>query len=119
MQPRDYQLKFVDDFRQAVAEGDRCCVGVLPTGAGKTVIASKIAERVVSKGHRLLFLAHRDPLILQTESKFKAFGLETGIIKAGYSPNPSAPAQIAQIQTLATGNIPVPDWDVLILDKLF
>ncbi len=117
MQPRDYQLKFVDDFRQAVAEGDRCCVGVLPTGAGKTVIASKIAERVVSKGHRLLFLAHRDPLILQTESKFKAFGLETGIIKAGYSPNPSAPAQIAQIQTLATGNIPVPDWDVLILDE--
>jgi superfamily II DNA or RNA helicase len=117
MQLRDYQTQFVDDFRHALAQGDRYCVGVLPTGAGKTVIAAQIAKNVVDKGKRLLFLAHRDPLIFQTRSKFEAFGLDTGLIKAGQPLNPTAPAQIAQIQTLATGNIEVPDWDLLILDE--
>ena len=117
MQLRDYQIQFVEDFRQALAEGDRYCVGVLPTGAGKTVIAAQIAQNVVKKGKRLLFMAHRDPLIFQTLDKFEAFGLDTGIIKSGNPLNLAAPAQIAQIQTLATGSIEVPDWDLLILDE--
>lgn len=117
MQLRNYQLQFIKDFRQAVVEGDRYCVGVLPTGGGKTVIAAKIAEGVVNKGKSFLFLAHRDPLIFQTHSKFQSFGIETGIIKSGVKPNPAAPAQIAQIQTLATGSVPVPNWDLLIFDE--
>ena len=117
MQLRDYQIQFVEDFRQALAEGDRYCVGVLPTGAGKTVIAAQIAKNVVKKGKRLLFMAHRDPLIFQTQNKFEAFGIDTGIIKSGNPLNLSAPAQIAQIQTLATGSIEVPEWDLLILDE--
>ena len=39
---RGYQLKAIEDLRQAIREGKRRIVIQMPTGGGKTLIASEI-----------------------------------------------------------------------------
>ncbi len=56
---------------------------VLPTGCGKTVVFSKIAEECVRKGDRVLILAHRGELLDQAADKlFKVTGLRCAVEKA-------------------------------------
>ena len=43
---RPYQQKVIDDLADALRKGYRHPLLVLPTGAGKTVIASKLAEGI-------------------------------------------------------------------------
>jgi len=117
MEPRPYQTQVVQDFHHAVTEGDRHCLAVLPTGSGKTVIAAKVTQDYVTWGKRVLFLAHRAPLITQAYTNFQLFGIDTGIIQSGQPLNLHAPVQVGQLQTLATGNVEIPDWDLLILDE--
>jgi superfamily II DNA or RNA helicase len=71
------------------------------TGAGKTIIAGKICADLVARGMRLMFLVHLDVLVGQTHRKMQAFGLRCGFIKAGWREDPTAPIQIASIQTMA------------------
>lgn len=44
---------------------------------------------------------HRRELVEQARQRFAAFGVNAGVILAGYRPNPFARVQIASIQTLA------------------
>ncbi|MDX2241550.1 MAG: DEAD/DEAH box helicase family protein [Leptolyngbyaceae cyanobacterium bins.302] len=114
---RDYQHQVIADLRTAIREGHRHCLCYLPTGGGKTVVAAQITHSAVSKQKRVIFLCHRDPLVAQTTTTFEQFGIPTGIIKSGYPLHPNAPAQVCAVQTLATGNYPLPDWDLCILDE--
>ena len=41
-QLRDYQHKFIGDYHDHRVAGDRRLLGVAPTGAGKTVIATEL-----------------------------------------------------------------------------
>lgn len=77
-----------------------------PTGSGKTVIASKIIENAVSRGRSVLFLVHRDTLVIQTVNTLRKFGLDAGVLKAGFKEDRSQLIQIASIQTLARRHIP-------------
>lgn len=45
---RDYQASFVNDALNAYRKGATSICGVLPCGAGKTVIAAKLAQNVIS-----------------------------------------------------------------------
>lgn len=56
---------------------------VLPTGCGKTIVFSKVAEQAVINGHRVLILAHRGELLEQAQDKiYKSTGLKCSIEKA-------------------------------------
>lgn len=56
---------------------------VLPTGCGKTIVFTKLAEKLVREGKRVLILAHREELIFQAADKLKmATGLDCAIEKA-------------------------------------
>lgn len=46
---------------------------VLATGAGKTVIAAEILNRILQPGRRALFLAHRDELLGQAKAEIEGF----------------------------------------------
>src|SRR5260370_32665847 len=46
---------------------------VLATGAGKTVIAAEILNRVLRAGGRALFVAHRDELLSQAKAEIEGF----------------------------------------------
>jgi len=74
---------------------------VLPTGAGKTVIFSRMAGQVHADGGRALFLVHRDELAKQTANKLQmaAPGARVGIVKADQN-DVDADLLIGSVQTL-------------------
>lgn len=101
---RPYQADVINQLYAKVRQGLRRIVIIAGTGAGKTVISGQICAHAESKGSKLLFLVHLDVLVGQTYEKMQAFGLHCGFIKAGWPEDPSAPIQIASIQTMAKRN---------------
>lgn len=97
---RPYQLKVVKEVYEKLSQGYRRVAIVAGTGAGKTVIAGQICAHTRARGFRLLFLVHLDVLVGQTYDKMRDFGLECGFIKAGWKEDPTAPIQIASVQTM-------------------
>ena len=90
---RDYQVLAVDKLQTA---GDRALY-VLPTGGGKTVIATNAIERSVQRGDRVLMLTHRREILRQTSLKLP---IDHGLIQAGLNIDLSYPVQVASVQTL-------------------
>lgn len=99
MQLRAYQQRAIDDLRSAFAAGHRAPLLVGPTGMGKTVIITAIANGAAARGRNVLILVHRRELIRQTSQKLQWVGLEHGTIAAG-EPATDAPIQLASVQTL-------------------
>jgi superfamily II DNA or RNA helicase len=97
---RPYQLQLIKDLYDELSQGYRRVAVVAGTGAGKTIIAGQICAHTQARGLRMLFLVHLDVLVGQTYEKMKAFGLPCGFIKAGWKEDPSAPIQIASVQTM-------------------
>jgi DNA repair protein RadD len=93
---------------------------VLPTGGGKTVVASTIIRRVVEYGWRVLVLTHRREILRQTS--FKLAGIDHGLILAGLNADPEHPIQVASIQTLharcmRTDRMSLPAANLIIIDE--
>ncbi len=103
---RDYQFQAIQKTYRLIRSGIRSALLVAPTGAGKTCIGSRIVNDAVNRGRRVLFLVHRDPLVPQTQDELLNYGIEAGIIKAGYRENRELPVQIASIQSLARRDLP-------------
>lgn len=102
MQLWPFQQDIVDELERKVAAGERRIIIVVPTGGGKTVLASEIIRRGHAASRRSVFLAHRNELLSQAHGKLKAFGVEAGIIKAGRDRDlrPQAMVQVCGVQTL-------------------
>lgn len=93
---------------------------VAPTGAGKTVIASRLVDGAFGKKKRVLFVAHRRELIAQAHRKFVEIGLpdsEVGVIMAGDPRRrPQAAVQVASVDTLRFRTLPQ-GIDLVIFDE--
>jgi superfamily II DNA or RNA helicase len=90
----------------------------LPTGGGKTVVFSSVAEDFILHGERVLVLAHRTELIDQAVAKLQAIAqCQVGVIKSGVGRNPAAPVQVASVQTLARSPHSCPPPDLVIIDE--
>ena len=59
MQLRPYQTQLVTEIRGQYQLGRKAVLAVLPTGGGKTVCFSYIAQAASVKGNRVLILVHR------------------------------------------------------------
>lgn len=80
---RPYQQEAKDAVFTEWGKGHRRTLLVLPTGTGKTVVFSKVAEDCVRNGERVLILAHRGELLEQAADKlYKATGLIAAVEKA-------------------------------------
>ena len=77
---RDYQVKAIDETRAHITAGRRRPLIVAPTGAGKTTIASAIIHSALSRGSKIVFMAHRRELINQPSARLDALGVDHGII---------------------------------------
>jgi superfamily II DNA or RNA helicase len=117
MELRDYQTKLVDDVRQQIRLGQTRILILLPTGGGKTAIASYIISRTVKRGNRAMMTAHRSEIISQTGKTMKEFNVPYGLIQAGEKMNLKQPMQVASILTLRNrlDKIPVPK--ILVIDE--
>ena len=117
IQLRDYQFDLIQAVFEQWEQHQRV-MAQLPTGGGKTVIFSVIANEFVKYSKRVLILAHREELILQAASKLESITRSpVGIIKAGYSPSPLLPIQVASVQSLVNRLHHYPDFDLVVIDE--
>lgn len=96
---RPDQDKAVADMREALRSHDSILFRG-PTGMGKTVVASYMAQQATARRKRVIFGVHRIELADQTSKTFDRFGIKHGFICAGRTANPFALAQIASADTL-------------------
>jgi superfamily II DNA or RNA helicase len=117
MQLRSYQQRAIDDLRNAYRFGYRAPLLCLPTGGGKTIIFTAIAQASAARGRRVLILVHRRELLRQASDKLRWAGLDHGLIAAGIEPS-EAPVQVASVQTIARRLSGI-DWqpDLIIIDE--
>jgi ATP-dependent helicase IRC3 len=125
---RPYQREALDAIDQRELLGVTRQLVVLPTGAGKTIVAAHLIaerqQRAASTGlgsGRALFLAHRDELITQTVDKLRqvAPGLEVGVVKAECDET-GADVVVGSVQTLARPSRLArlePDFDLIVCDE--
>ena len=99
--PRQYQQEAIAAIDSGLARGITRPLVSLPTGTGKTVIFSQVADQRSNKG-RSLIIAHREELLEQAANKIKIISpnLSTGIIKAE-SNDLDRDVLIGSIQTLS------------------
>jgi DNA repair protein RadD len=119
MQLREYQWRTKERLRAEYAAGKRSVVCVLPTGAGKTVVASEIVRSSVQRGNQVLFLVHREELLGQSVRKLESAGITNlRIIRAGEDlGSRSAPVAVASIPTLTRWTDRLPVAQFVIIDE--
>ncbi len=112
---RPYQSAIIDETREHLRRVRRVLIQ-LPTGGGKTAIASRMLHGAADRGRRVWFLCHRRELVKQVSAAFTLDGLAHSIVAADQPMNANAMAQIASIPTLVKRAhlLPPPDlicWD--------
>ena len=117
---RPRQKVFVERCVSAL-ERHNNTLGVAPTGAGKTVMLSAAAGRMISDTDtKVCVLAHRDELTSQNESKFRRVnpGMSTSVYDAKQK-SWSGQTTFAMVQTLSQPrNIDqMPVLDLLVIDE--
>ena len=113
---REYQHECVESVRASIKKGNKRILLVMPTGAGKTMVASYIISAAREKKNKVLFIAHRKELIEQTHNHLKKFGIDAGVIMAKHPlTDLSKNVQIASIQTLV--NRSYPQAELIFIDE--
>jgi len=109
------QTEIFNQVRDAFKKSRRIVLQAA-TSAGKTAIAAKIIQSAVVKGKRVLFIADRIVLVLQTSKEFSKWGIRHGIIM-GDHPDfyPDRQVQIGSAATLAKRDID--NYDMIIQDE--
>lgn len=111
---RNYQQRAVAAIRAALSR-HRSIVLSMQVGSGKTSVACEIIRRVTERGKRAMFVVHRVELVEQARDRLREFGIEAGIIKAGYRERRQLPVQVACVPTLIRREFP--PADIVILDE--
>ena len=103
--PRPYQDKAVREVLACYQKGARKMLLHLPTGSGKTIIATLIIEQLLPliDSGKVLFIAHRRELLDQTAEKLRQHlpGLAITIDQGERRADPAARVIIASIQSLS------------------
>jgi superfamily II DNA or RNA helicase len=119
-----FQKDLVEKIEAAIATCAGKIILVLPTGGGKTVVASALIKRLVAQYRPVLFLGHRREIINQSSAKLHLNGVSHGIIMAGADQDlrPQALVQVASIDTLRARalnreTMRLPPADVVFIDE--
>lgn len=112
---REDQNSIINETRGALRQYNSVLVQS-PTGSGKTVMASFMADSASKKNLYVFFICHRQELVDQTAKTFRKFGLDFGFVAAGWPVNYQARIQICSIDTLKNrlDKVPYPGlciWD--------
>lgn len=111
---RNYQEEAVDAIREAFGRGVKRLLFQGPTGMGKTVIFSYVAQSARLKQNNVMTLVHRRELLNQASGSFENFGIPHEYIAAG-KPHVNSEVYIASKDTLIRRKIP--DIDLLVIDE--
>ena len=111
---RPYQAADVEKVRDAFRAGKRAVLLQEPTGAGKTVMFTFIAQAALARGSRILLIAHRRELITQISQALTGFVVEHGITAPGH-PRRDLPVQVASKDSLIRRL--EGEYDLIIIDE--
>ena len=111
---RDYQEYAIERFFHYSRFDDKLML-VMPTGTGKTTVFSALTQKLIQQNQKVLLGVHRTELVEQIQGRVRGFGIEPGVIAAGFKPKKYAPVQVASIQTLS--NREAPPANVIIIDE--
>jgi DNA repair protein RadD len=116
---RPYQQEAVHQIREAFRQGHRSVLFVLPTGGGKTVVFSHIAEQAAARDNRICILVHRQELLRQASASLSSLGVRHGLIMPRRAMDLSAHVQVASVQTLARRlhKLPSSLFQLLVIDE--
>jgi DNA repair protein RadD len=114
---RPYQIEAVNKVRAEFRDGAAGVLLQMPTGAGKTIVASGIVGSAYERGTRTLFLVHRAELLRQTTEKFTAFRIPHATLAAGMRRVPGDQIVVASVQTAARRIERMPPFDFIVIDE--
>ncbi len=102
--PRPYQKNAIDAVISRFKTGSRKLLLHLPTGAGKTIIATLLIEKLInfSDTSKILFIAHREEILDQTKKTIKQHipSIDVQIEQGARSSSEEAQITIASVQSL-------------------
>src|SRR5574344_139786 len=101
MQLRPYQTNLIESARAEFASGHKRVLMVAPCGSGKTVLASFMCGEHVTRGGKVLFLAHRRELLEQAAGTFERTGVANITDRNGARIDMDRPITVMSVQTAA------------------
>ncbi|MBO1022595.1 DEAD/DEAH box helicase [Methylobacterium sp. SD274] len=115
-----HQTEALNALYASLRNGKRRPMMMLPTGAGKTVLASEIVKRALAKDKRVTFVVPSIELVSQAIASFEEHGISADLIGALQGSNhrrfnPAAPVQVGTVQTIARRTIQ--PCDVVVVDE--
>lgn len=112
---RPYQEKAIDDLQAAYEGGARRACLSMPTGAGKTVVFSRVAQLAKAHDTRTVVIVHRDSLLSQACEKLRDFGIPYSIIAPGHRFFGDH-VSVASVQTLVR-RLDQHSFDLIVVDE--
>ena len=115
----DYQQQTLEKLIKSLANGNNKILVNIPTGGGKTILATQFIELCLNWDKKIIFCVDREELIKQTYNKFLTITNELSIVKSGMENMYAtlAPIQIIGLQTYHARK-PDLDCDILIIDEI-
>lgn len=105
------------DYYGFEIDGDRLFMLGDFTVTHNTIVFCYVSHASAKNGKKVLILVHRVELLRQTAAKLRGFGIRTGLISPLYTPDPSAPVQVAMVQTVINRFGYYPNFDLIITDE--
>lgn len=113
---RDNQIQVVNKLYAAYKGGAHAPLLCFPTGGGKTVVFSYMAERFARHNRRVYTLVHRAELLRQSSEKLDMFGVKHGCVAPNHTVTGDI-VQVASVQTLVRRLDRFPAPDLIIIDE--
>ena len=115
---RDYQAGLVTEVRASLKAGRRRVLAYLPTGGGKTRVATAITQMTLNKSKgRVVVLANRKQLVHQFAVALRAAGLDVGILQGENTHGLHHRVVVASIDTIHARNCIFDDVALFIIDE--
>lgn len=115
---RPYQQTLVDGVRAALRTGKRRVMAYLPTGGGKTRVATAITQMSLGKSSgRVVVLANRKQLVHQFAAALRTAGLDVGILQGENTHGLHHRVIVASIDTVHARGCIFDDVALFIIDE--
>lgn len=102
MKLREYQATGIDVALETIEDSSKHPVIAIPTGAGKTIVGTNIADRFIEKTSKhVLFISHVKEILGQLHASLKGYTTHSiGLYSAGLKSKTTSSITVAGIQSI-------------------